>query len=124
MAESINTIVGREALARIVRQARGEKKLRPFAREVGVSHGVIYRLERAETKNPPDSTLAALVRFTEFSFEELKAILASRTNSEVRQFRRAEDLLPYVNQLPETEAGRLAQMIIARLAGLPLNPLE
>lgn len=119
MTESINTIQGREALARIVRGARGDKKLRAFAREVGISHAALSKLEHALTKNPQDSTLLALARFTDFSFEELKGILASRITPEVRQYRTAQEAWVVVRSLPREEKALLGQLILAELGGLP-----
>lgn len=120
MAEStINTVEGREALARIVRQARGKKGLRAFAREVGISHAALSKLEHAETKNPADQTLIALAPHTEFSFDELKAILASRISPEIRQYRTAQEAWIVVRSLPREEKALLGQMILAELGGLP-----
>lgn len=119
MAESINTIEGREALAKIVRRARGDKRLREFAREVGVSHGVISALELGLTQDPRDATLLAIARVTEHSFEELKAILASRSVGEMRQYRTAREAWVIVKHLPREEKALLCQMIVAELGGLP-----
>lgn len=117
-ANTINTLDGREALARIVRQARGSKKVRAFAREVGISHAVLSRLERAETKSPADSTLIAIAPFTSFSFEELKSILASRATPEIRNYRTAKEVWSIVQELPREEKALLGQMILAELGGL------
>lgn len=123
MAESINTIEGREALARIVKQARGGKKVREFAREVGVSHAVISKLEHGLVQDPRDTTLLALSPHTDFSFEELKGILASRIVPQVRQYRTAQEAWVVVKNLPQAEKALLGQMILAELGGLT-NPSD
>ncbi|HEY9610503.1 hypothetical protein [Allocoleopsis sp.] len=123
MAESINTLEGREALDRIVRQARGQKTLRFFAKQVGVSHGVIARLEKTLTKNPPDTTLNAIAPFTEFNLQELRQILTSQTPPTVRCYRTAEEAWVIVKGLPPSEKALLGQMILAELGGLP-NPAD
>lgn len=124
MAESINTLEGREALARIVRQARGRRTLRAFAKQVGVSHGVIAQLEKGLTKNPPDTTLSAIAPYTGFKFEELKTILTSRTPSETRRYRTAAEVWVVAKGLPPQEKALLGQMILAELGGLTSPDLE
>jgi transcriptional regulator with XRE-family HTH domain len=119
---SINTIEGREELARIVRQARGNRKVREFAREVGISHAAISKLEHGLTKDPADGTLLAIAPFTEFSFEELKSILASRVGTETRHYRTAQELWPLVRGLPPSEKARLGQMILGEFGGLSPDP--
>lgn len=111
-------------MARIVRQARGRRTLRAFAHLVGVSHGVIDRLERTITKNPPDTTLNAIAIHTGFKFEELKCILTSRTPSEVRQFLTAQEVWMVARGLPPQEKALLGQMILAELGGLTTPDLE
>lgn len=86
---------------------------------VGVSHGVLDRLEKGETKNPPDSTLVALAPHTGFSFEELKSLLASRTTPEIRKCRTAQEAWAIIKGLPREEKALLGQMILAELGGLP-----
>ncbi len=121
MSKSINTIEGRELLAQIVKRARGQKRLRPFAKEVGISHGTLSKLENGLIGNPEDATLMAITNVTEFSFEELKAILASRSAPEVRTYRTAKEVWAIVRGLPLQEKALLGQMILADLGGLPVE---
>lgn len=112
------TLEGLRRLAQIVKDARRNRSYREFEELTGLSHATIRRLELEEVKEPKDSTLEAIAPHTPYSLEELKAIATEKESSPIREYRVAEDLLPYVNQLPDIEAARLAQMIVARLAGM------
>lgn len=116
MAKTLYTEAGLSTLANIIKQARGSMSYREFQEITGVSHATIRRLENVEVKAPEDATLAAIASQTPYAYEELKAIATQRQQIEVRKYLVAEDLLPYVNELPDVEAARLAQIIIARLA--------
>ena len=117
MTKTLYTEMGLSKLAEIVRQSRGGRSFREFQAVTGVSHATIRRIELEEVKSPEDVTLAAIAPHTPYSYEELKAIATERKQqAQVRSYHLAEDLLPYVNQLPDIEAARLAQMIVARLA--------
>ena len=116
--KTLYTEAGVSRLAAIVRQARGNRSYREFQNLTGVSHATIRRLELQEVKSPEDLTLAAIAPYTPYTYEELKAIATERQRGEIRSYRVAEDLLPYVRELPDSEAARLAQMIVARLGNI------
>jgi transcriptional regulator with XRE-family HTH domain len=119
MRKTLYTEQGLVRLAEIIKQARAGRSYRDFESETGVSHATIRRLEHCEVRNPEDLTLMQIALFTPYSYEELKAIAQERERGEVRKYRIAEDLLPMVNELPDREAARLAQIIVGRLAGIP-----
>jgi transcriptional regulator with XRE-family HTH domain len=118
MSRTLYTDSGLLRLAEIIKSSRGDRSYREFEAVTGVSHATIRRLEHCEVQNPEDSTLSHIAPFTAYTFEELKAIAQERERGEVRQYRMAEDLMPMVDQLPDREAARLAQMIIGKLARL------
>lgn len=114
---SLYTRFGLEKLAEIVKAARGQDSVRNFAKKAGVSHRTITRLEEANLQEPEVSTLQKIAPLTGYTKEELIAILEGKSHSpEVREYRLLEDVIPIINQLPDTEAAKVAQHIIARLA--------
>ncbi|MHC5754620.1 MAG: hypothetical protein ACYTXF_29090, partial [Nostoc sp.] len=62
-------------------------------------------------------TLQKIAPLTGYTKEELIAILEAKPHAaNIREYRLAEDVIPIVNQLPDAEAAKVAQHIIARLA--------
>ncbi|MBD2771202.1 hypothetical protein [Iningainema tapete] len=119
MSRTLYTLEGLQKLAEIVNQARGHMSYRDFGDKIDISHTTLRRIAQLEVKEPEISTLAKLAPHTPYSLEELIAICqSSNAPTRVRTYKTAEDVLPAVEELPPTEAARLAQMIIARLAGL------
>ncbi|WP_100899152.1 helix-turn-helix domain-containing protein [Nostoc flagelliforme] len=114
---SLYTRTGLEKLAEIVRSARGHDSVRKFATKAGISHRTVARLEEADLQEPEVSTLQKIAPLTGYSKEELIAILEAKPhNPKIREYRVAEDVIPLINQLPDSEAAKVAQHIIARLA--------
>lgn len=114
---NLYTRTGLEKLAQIVKAARGSDSVRTFAKKADISHRTVTRLEEADLKEPEITTLQKIAPLTGYSKEELIAILESKPLSpQVREYRTAEDVIPIVNQLPDQQAARVAQHIIARLA--------
>ncbi|MDZ7992520.1 MAG: helix-turn-helix domain-containing protein [Nostoc sp. EfeVER01] len=114
---SLYTRVGLEKLAEIVRSARGHDSVRAFAKKAGISHRTVTRIEETDLQEPEITTLQKIAPLTGYSKEELIAILEAKPHApEIRQYRVAEDVIPLINQLPDTEAAKVAQHIIARLA--------
>ena len=117
MSRTLYTTEGLAKLGEIVRTARGNKSLREFGRVTGVSYATISRLERGGNKEPEVTTLLMLAPYLGYSKEELIAICESSPRKpEVRMYRLAEDVLPAIKQLPDKEAAKVAQAIIAHLA--------
>jgi transcriptional regulator with XRE-family HTH domain len=117
MGKTLYTYDGLEKLAEIIRTARGHEKVRPFARKVGVSHATIDRLENGEVLEPEITTLEKLAPHLGYTREELIAICAGDNSPQpMRPYRLAEDVIPMVDQLPDREAAKVAQHIVARLA--------
>lgn len=114
---------GLEKLSEIVRTARGQDSVRNFAKRVGVSHRTIKRLEESDLQEPEVTTLQKIAPFTGYTKEELIAILEGQKHkSEVREYRLAEDIIPALDQLPDTEAAKVAQYIITRLVRPKVSP--
>ncbi|MEH2100568.1 MAG: helix-turn-helix domain-containing protein, partial [Nostoc sp.] len=101
----------------IVKTARGQDSVRAFAKKAGISHRTVTRLEEADLHEPEVTTLQKIAPLVGYSKEELIAILEAKAHTpEIRQYRIAEDIIPMINQLPDAEAAKVAQHIIARLA--------
>jgi transcriptional regulator with XRE-family HTH domain len=118
MSKTLYTVAGLSRLAEIIKTARRGRSYRQFEVVTGVSHATLRRLEFCEVSNPEDNTLSLIAPHTAFSLEELRAIAQERERGTVRKYRLAEDVLPFVENLPDQEAARLAQMILGRLGGL------
>jgi transcriptional regulator with XRE-family HTH domain len=117
VTDSINTQHGLAELATLIRRARGTKKLREFAREVGVDPMTIHKIEERITQNPSDKTLAALASAVGVSLWELKTIASSNQFDQTKSRTKAKNQL---NVLPDKEA---AALIVERLQRMPDNEL-
>ena len=116
MGKTLYTYEGIEKLAHIIRSVRGREGVRPFARKVGVSYATIDRLEKCEVLEPEIGTLEKLAPHLGYTREELIAICAGENAPQpAREFKLAEDVFPIIDQLPDREAGKVAQYIISRL---------
>jgi len=117
MGRTLYTTEGLHKLAEIVRQVRSDMSYRDFAAKAGISHATIRRIEAEEVKEPEISTLTKLAPFTPYTIEELIRICQQSSGKlpDVRTYRLAEDILPMVDDLPDIEAAKVAQAIIARL---------
>lgn len=126
---------GLQELARIVRQARGDYSYREFEaiitqslekRKVPgrVPHATIRRIELCDFSQGPDNdTLAKIACVLPYTAEELRRIMSGQSimlqlgpGENIRQYERAEDVLPMVMELSDEEILRLGQMLLARLA--------
>jgi transcriptional regulator with XRE-family HTH domain len=117
MAKTVYTYEGIEKLAEIIRVARGHESARAFAKKVGLSPTAIDRILKGEVQEPELKTLEKLAPFLGYTRDELIAICAGDNAPQpVREYRLASDVLPIVDQLPDREAAKVAQHIIARLA--------
>lgn len=116
MAKTVYTYEGIEKLAEIIRVVRGTQSGRAFAKKVGLSPTAIDRILKGEVIEPELNTLEKLAPHLGYTREELIAICSGDNSPQpVREYRLAEDVLPIINQLPDREAAKLAQHIIARL---------
>ena len=116
LSKTLYTYEGIKKLAHIIRSVRGREGVRPFARKVGVSYATIDRLEKCEVLEPEIGTLEKLALHLGYTREELVAICAGENAPQpAREFKTADDVFPIIDQLPEREAGKVAQYIISRL---------
>jgi transcriptional regulator with XRE-family HTH domain len=116
MAKTVYTWEGIQKLAEIIRQARGHLSGRAFAKKVGLSPTSIDRILGGEVKEPELKTLEKLAPHLGYTRDELIAICAGDNSPQpFREYRLAEDLIPMIDQLPDREAAKIAQHIIARL---------
>lgn len=116
MAKTVYTWEGIEKLAQIIRAARGHESARSFAKKVGLSPTSIDRILNGVVMEPELKTLEKLAPHLGYTREELIAICAGDNSPQpVREYRLAEDVMPMVDQLPDREAAKVAQRIIARL---------
>jgi transcriptional regulator with XRE-family HTH domain len=116
MAKTVYTWEGIQKLAEIIRAARGHLSGRAFAKKVGLSPTSIDRILGGEVKEPELKTLEKLAPHLGYTRDELIAIcIGDNSPQPVREYRLAEDLIPMIDQLPDREAAKVAQHIIARL---------
>lgn len=116
---SFYTENGLDTLAKIVKDRRGKRSLREFAKLVGVTHKTIDRIECKQFKTPSNQVLARLAPYLGLSLENLITILTSTTpQTEVidlsqgtpgkcKQFCSAEDLIPLIERLPRNEVEKI-----------------
>lgn len=102
----------RERLASVIKEARGARSQRQFAKDLGISFATIRCWELCESF-PNAENLELIAKTLGRSLEEFLRYLRNAPGKEPR-VTRAEDLLPLVNELPGREAARLAQMILER----------
>lgn len=114
MRETIFTDTGVDRLAEIAKRVRGTKTLKQWEDMTEIPISTTRRLEEC---NPPDAaTLRRLAPHTSHTFFELLAIGMEVENTPIRDWRIAEDLFPYAEQLPKKEIGRLICLLAAKLA--------
>lgn len=112
------TTEGLQKLGEMIDAARGSMSVRAFARKTGVNYQTINRLLRLEVQEPEISTLEKLAPYLGRDKYQLIAICegSRKSKQKSQEILIAEDVLPMIDQLPDLEAARVAQAILARLA--------
>ena len=116
---------GLKQLAKIVAQARGDLSYRQFEALIEkvllrkgingtVPHATIRRIEVCDWRRygPDRETLIKIACVLPYTVDELQAIMSSSVpDSYPQRYQRAEDVMPFVNQLSSVEKVRLIRMI-------------
>lgn len=67
---------GLEALANLLIKLRGQKSLREFSDEIGISHNTIRLLETGQINNPDFKNLERIAEFANITVESVFSLLA------------------------------------------------
>ncbi len=105
-------VEARQRLSEAVKKARGSRSQRKFAKDIGVSFAAVRSWEECESF-PSQENLELIASIAGRSLEELLLYLKGEPYPEPR-FKSAEDLLPIVSELSDSEAARLVQIIVSR----------
>ena len=113
-------ITAEERLSRLIKNLRGEKSQRQFAKVLGVSYAAIRSWEECESM-PGLNSLEKIAIYSNQSLEELLNYLKENgtDKSKVIPFAPAflaEDLFAQVKKMPKSEQTKLAQFLIQELA--------
>jgi len=100
----------RQRLSRVIQQLRGTRSQRRFARDLKVSYATIRSWEECESF-PNQENLELIASAFGKSLEDFLVYLRGERPTEQR-FRVAEDLLLWVDELPDSEATKLIQLIV------------
>lgn len=104
-----------QRLSELVKNIRGERTQRQFAKQIGVSFAAVRSWEEGESY-PVLENLGKIASACGMTLEELLAYLKGEIEAGelAPRARIAEDLLPYVNDLPREERKRLMQILIVK----------
>ena len=109
-----------QRLSSLIKQLRGERSQRSFAKTLGVSYAAIRSWEEGES-TPGLNSLEKIAQYTNQSLEQLLNYLKNtgEDKSQVSPFPSfflAEELIPEVKKLSRAEKSKLAQFLIQDLA--------
>ena len=105
-----------QRLSRLIKQLRGDRSQRSFAKTLGVSYAAVRSWEEAETM-PAIKSLQKIATYSRQSVESLLQYLKHgevEDESDIDKPKTAEDLLSELNYLPEKEANRLIEILVER----------
>jgi transcriptional regulator with XRE-family HTH domain len=111
--ESCMDVEARQRLSKAIKQARGQRSQRKFAKDLGVSYATVRSWEECESF-PSQENLELIARVRGESLEDFLLYLRGERSSKETRFKVAEDVLPMVNKLSDREAARLVQLIMSR----------
>lgn len=114
---SVYTEAGLAKLATLIQENRVRRGLglRAYADLVGVHHATIDRLETKRFKEPTNDTLSKLAPYVGLSLFELIAIASEQPREAETPYRKAEEMMLLLADLPMAELQVLHQWIHARL---------
>lgn len=120
MSNSVSfTSIGLAELARIVAVARKSNgdSMPEFGFRTGLSYVTIWNIEKQKRTKVSLETLAKLAPYVERTYEELIAICSGKQQSEpLREYLKAEDILPAIHQLPLDEKRRFRQLNLSTMS--------
>lgn len=102
----------RDKLSEILRQAQGDLSLRAFAKNLDVSYGALNSWLTG-VSFPERESLEKIAKVLGRSLEDL--LVELRGDRAANTPEKAEDLLPLANNLSDTEAFRLATLLLERV---------
>lgn len=102
----------RSRLTNILKQAQGDRSIRKFAKDLGMSHVTVGEWISG-TAFPERESLEKIAATLGLSLDDLLADL--RGDRLANHPEKAEDLLPLANNLSDSEAFRLATLLLDRV---------
>ncbi len=107
-------------LASLVKELRGDKSQRKFAKALGVSYAAVRSWEESESM-PGLSSLEKIAAYSNQSLEEVLEYINQDNknkseNIELSKACFAEDLIPALKKLPKKEQTKLAQFLITEIS--------
>ena len=102
----------REHLSFAVKKARGSRSQRKFAKDIGVSFAAVRSWEECESF-PSQENLSLIASVLGLPLDEFLLYLNGEPYPKPR-YEKAEDLLPIVSELSDSEAARLIEIIVSR----------
>lgn len=100
-------------LSEILKQAQGDRPMRKFAKELGVSHVTLMSWVNCEGF-PSRESLEKIAVVLGLTLDDLLTNLRGDRVADIAP-KRAEDLLPLANDLSDSEAFRLATLLLERV---------
>ena len=102
----------REHLSLAVKKARGSRSQRKFAKDIGVSFAAVRSWEECESFHSQEN-LSLIASVLGLPLDEFLLYLNGEPYPKPR-YEKAEDLLPIVSELSDSEAARLVEIIVSR----------
>lgn len=103
--------LGLEKFGEIVKRSRGHLSLREYAKIVGVNKATISRIEKC-VHMPTIDTVTLIAPQTEYSVEELLAILNGRQSVDKRELLLGEEALAHLHKLTTDEKIKVVESLI------------
>lgn len=103
--------LGLEKFGEIVKRSRGVLSLREFAKVVGVNKATIGRIEKG-LHMPTIDTVTLIAPHTEYSVEELLAIIDGRTTADKRDLLLGEEAIAHLHRLTVEEKEKVIESLI------------
>jgi transcriptional regulator with XRE-family HTH domain len=100
-------------LSEILKQAQGDRPTRKFAKELGVSHVTLMSWVNREGL-PSRESLEKIAVVLGLTLDDLLTDLRGDRVADISP-KKAEDLLPLANNLSDSEAFRLATLLLERV---------
>lgn len=104
-----------ERLSSLIKNLRGERSQRNFAKSIGVSYASIRTWEEGESM-PSVTNLKKIASYSNQSVEQLLDYLSGSedksSKNDLPVFTTADEVIPYLRQISKQEAVKLADFLI------------
>lgn len=112
--------LAQERLSNLIKELRGERSQRNFAKSLGVSYASVRTWEEGESM-PSVKNLKKIAKYSNQSVEELLNHLSGEGENKssinkVPSLKIAEEVIPYIKDLPKKESAKLAKFLIEKIS--------